>query len=140
MLHCKNCGVALDENVSFCPECGAKVGVGNRFCGHCGQAVYPEDEYCANCHAPLKDVYRDEHRSTDSNYLPADKDKVVAILLCLFLGGLGIHNFYLGETKKGIIRIVFTVLVCGLGELFALIDLILLIVGSYKWNPDGSFF
>lgn len=35
---------------------------------------------------------------------------VVAILLALFLGGLGVHNFYLGFTQKGIVQLVLSVL------------------------------
>lgn len=35
------------------------------------------------------------------------KEKVVAILLCFFLGGFGIHKFYLGQTGYGIIYLLF---------------------------------
>ncbi len=34
------------------------------------------------------------------------KDRTVAILLCFFLGGFGIHKFYLGKTFAGIIYLV----------------------------------
>ncbi len=37
------------------------------------------------------------------------KSKVAAALLCFFLGGLGIHRFYLGYTTIGIVQI----LTCG---------------------------
>ncbi len=39
---------------------------------------------------------------------PAHKDKIAAALLALFLGGLGIHKFYLGKAGAGI-----TMLLCG---------------------------
>lgn len=35
------------------------------------------------------------------------KNKTTAALLALFLGGIGIHNFYLGKGGKGIIAIIF---------------------------------
>jgi TM2 domain-containing membrane protein YozV len=35
------------------------------------------------------------------------KEKTVAALLALFLGGFGIHCFYLGKTAKGIIYLIF---------------------------------
>jgi len=35
------------------------------------------------------------------------KDKKTAAILALFLGGLGIHRFYLGQTVKGIFSILF---------------------------------
>jgi len=38
------------------------------------------------------------------------KSQVLAAVLAFFLGGLGIHNFYLGNSKKGIIQLVGTLL------------------------------
>ncbi|MCX7953578.1 MAG: NINE protein [Bacteroidales bacterium] len=35
-----------------------------------------------------------------------EKDQIIALLLCLFLGMLGIHSFYLGNKRKGIIQLV----------------------------------
>ncbi len=35
------------------------------------------------------------------------KNKIVAALLAFFLGGFGIHKFYLGQTFKGIIYLIF---------------------------------
>ncbi len=34
-------------------------------------------------------------------------NKVVAAILALFLGGLGIHKFYLGQVKQGVLYFVF---------------------------------
>lgn len=39
-----------------------------------------------------------------------DKSKIVAALLAFFLGGLGIHDFYLGNKRGGIIKLVGTLL------------------------------
>lgn len=33
------------------------------------------------------------------------KNKLLALLLCFFLGGLGAHNFYLGHKTKGLIQL-----------------------------------
>lgn len=38
-----------------------------------------------------------------------NKQKVVAGLLAIFLGSYGIHNFYLGYTKKAVIQLVCTI-------------------------------
>ena len=35
------------------------------------------------------------------------KNKGIAILLALFLGGLGAHKFYMGENTKGILFLLF---------------------------------
>lgn len=40
-------------------------------------------------------------------YNNVKKDKTTAWLLCFFLGGLGIHKFYLGQTAAGIFYILF---------------------------------
>lgn len=42
--------------------------------------------------------------------MPQSKSKVAAGLLAIFLGGLGIHKFYLGYTTQGIILLLVTIL------------------------------
>lgn len=42
----------------------------------------------------------------DNNIAVSSKSRLKALLLSIFLGGLGIHNFYLGQIIKGIVRII----------------------------------
>lgn len=58
------------------------------------------------------------------------KQKMVAGLLGIFLGGIGVHNFYLGYTKKAIIQIVVTLVTCGLGGWWGIIEGILILCGK----------
>ena len=58
------------------------------------------------------------------------KSKLVAGLLGIFLGGFGVHRFYLGYTGIGIAQIVVTLATCGFGALWGLIEGILILVGS----------
>ena len=58
----------------------------------------------------------------------SSKNRLVALLLCLFLGGLGIHRFYAGKIGTGIIWLITG----GLFGIGALIDLILIICGKFK--------
>jgi len=62
----------------------------------------------------------------------SDKGYVPAILLCLFLGPLGVHRFYVGKIGTGLLMLVT---LGGLG-IWALIDLIMIIIGSFK-DKDG---
>ncbi|MBN1173438.1 MAG: TM2 domain-containing protein [Micromonosporaceae bacterium] len=55
------------------------------------------------------------------------KSWIVALLLCFFLGAIGVHRFYVGKIGTGVLQIVT---LGGLG-LWVLIDLIMIIVGKF---------
>lgn len=126
-MYCKNCGEQMNDNQAICLKCGVKTGQGNGFCANCGQPVAPEAEVCLSCGVAVKKA---------GNF--GKYDKVTIAVICFFLGGLGIHNFMLGETKKGIIKIVFS-LCFGIGAILALIDFIRILMDSYEVNPDKFF-
>ena len=61
------------------------------------------------------------------------RKKTTAILLCVFLGGVGGHRFYLGYTLFGIIQL-FT----GVGfAIWAIIDLVRIVQGNML-DYDGN--
>jgi hypothetical protein len=60
------------------------------------------------------------------------KNKMVALLLCIFLGGVGAHRFYVGKIGTGIIYL-FTGGLFGIGWI---VDIILIAVGSFKDKFD----
>ena len=59
------------------------------------------------------------------------KNKVVAGLLALFLGSLGVHHFYLGSSMAGVVTIVAC---CGLSGILPLVEAIMLFI-----MPDAEF-
>lgn len=62
------------------------------------------------------------------------KSQLVALLICFFVGTLGIHRFYLGYTWQGVVQLL-TLGGCGI---WALIDLIRIITGDLK-PKDGEY-
>jgi TM2 domain-containing membrane protein YozV len=65
-----------------------------KFCHACGAEIDARAEICPKC-----GVRQIAHGS--------GKSRPVAALLALFLGGLGIHKFYLGKTVLGVIYLIF---------------------------------
>lgn len=55
------------------------------------------------------------------------KDKVAAGLLAIFLGGLGIHYFYLGKTTGGLVCILLTFITCGIWSVISFIQGIIML-------------
>jgi TM2 domain-containing membrane protein YozV len=68
----------------------------------------------------------------NSNSEVSKRRYVPAVLLCFFLGTLGVHRFYLGKTGTGILMLLT---LGGLG-IWALIDFVRLVVGSMH-DSDG---
>lgn len=73
---------------------------------------------------------------------PQPKSRVAAGLLGIFLGGLGIHRFYLGYTTIGVIQIILTVflgiLTLGLVGLWGLIEGIMILAGANYFRQDAK--
>ena len=79
-MYCKFCGAEIDDDCVVCPHCGKQV-------------------------APLKT----EETTIESIFGENvnGKNKLIAALLALFLGDFGIHHFYLGNNRAGILSVIF---------------------------------
>ncbi len=65
------------------------------------------------------------------------KQKMVAGLLGIFLGAWGVHSFYLGDSKKGVIQIVVSLVTCGIGGLWGLIEGVMILTGNINTDANG---
>lgn len=64
----------------------------------------------------------------------SEKSFVATLILCLLLGGLGVHRFYVGKIGTGIIWL----LTLGLLGIGALVDVIVIAVGNFK-DKQGKY-
>ncbi|RED24772.1 TM2 domain-containing membrane protein YozV [Flavobacterium cutihirudinis] len=63
-----------------------------------------------------------------------ENKKISAGILAILLGALGIHKFYLGYTKEGIIQLILG-LMCGIGGVIGIVEGII-----YLTKSDEDFF
>jgi len=111
----------------MCVSCGCPPHAGEKFCQNCGGDTEPIADICIKCGVRL------------TKGAPADaKSKLAAGLLGIFLGGLGVHRFYLGFVGMGIIQIIVTIITFGFGAIWGLIEGILLLTGSMDKDVKGN--
>ena len=65
---------------------------------------------------------------TENTVQKSEKGFVPTLLLAFFLGGLGIHRFFVGKIGTGILQLIT---LGGLG-IWALIDIIMIVLGAFK--------
>ena len=155
---CNNCGTELAEGAQFCATCGTPVVAP---APQPEQAAAPQPEQAA-APQPEQAAYQPYGQAPQQPYgqppygqapqqpygqppygqqppaggYLAGKDKTTMILICLFLGGLGIHNFMMGESKKGVIKIVAS-MCFGIGAILAIIDLVKICTDKYVVDPNA---
>lgn len=97
------------------------------YCRKCGAEIADDARFCPLCGAPVN--------GTTSPYDPSvsRKSRLIAALLCWFLGVFGAHRFYVGRPVSAIFMILT---IGGLG-LWAFVDLIVIVCGDFK-DSDGN--
>ncbi len=106
-MYCQKCGKELSDQASFCPSCGQQVKT----------PVTPTAQPGFASDKPM-----------------SPHSRLAALLLCIFLGGIGVHRFYVGKVGTGV-AMIFTL--GGLG-IWVLIDLIMIVVGNFK-DVNGKY-
>ena len=71
------------------------------------------------------------------------KSRVAAGILAILLGHLGIHSFYLGNTSRGLMQLLISLLTCGVGwiimSIWGILDGIKLLDGRINIDANGVF-
>lgn len=79
----------------------AMRGVDEKYCTNCAAAISAQAEICPKCGVRQLPVPGSLGAMT-----PTGKNKVVAALFAILLGGIGIHKFYLGRIGQGVIYLL----------------------------------
>jgi TM2 domain-containing membrane protein YozV len=117
---CQNCGTQLDDSQAFCTNCGAP------------QNGTPQPQQSTQ---QFQQSAQQFQQGAPIN--PQAKSKIAAGLLGIFLGAWGVHNFYLGNTGRGIAQIIVTIVTCGIGALWGFIEGIMILTGSINTDANG---
>ena len=134
-MNCKYCGQLIEESVKFCP--------------HCGKSTAEEAPKAENTHTYESIPAPEVTPVPPAVHNVEQKSRTVAglmgILFGVFLGGLGIHNFYLGYTKKAVAQL----LLCILGSclivgplasgIWCLVEGIMIIAGNINTDANGIY-
>jgi TM2 domain-containing membrane protein YozV len=131
-MKCPNCGRETQDQTKFCGFCGADM---NKTMSKKQKTIQPElmDE---------KDVKRDQSQSSNPQTEP--KSKLVAGLLGIFVGSLGIHNFYLGYTNRGVLQLLLStvgsLVIIGpiIAGVWGLIEGIQILIGEINVDANGK--
>lgn len=139
-MFCRNCGKELVGTPEICLGCGAKPHAGNSFCAECGGPTTAMAEICVKCGVRLAGA---TPAAVAAEVSP--KSRLVATLLCVFLGVFGAHRFYIGHIGPAVGMLILgilgygTIWIWGLGLIFlipvgiwAFVDFILIVTGSMK--------
>ena len=105
-----------------------------KYCTNCGKEINEGADICLNCGKIVN--------KNINSYNPNAKNKVIAGLFGIFLGCFGIHNFYLGYTKKALAQLLITVLSCFtlsfISYIWGLIEGILILCGNINCDANGN--
>ena len=100
------------------------------YCKHCGAEINENAVVCVKCGCAVNDSF---YRSQTVDKNASDKNWLVTTILCLCLGFIGAHRFYVGRMGSAILMLLTW---GGLG-IWALIDLLVIISGNFK-DSEGK--
>ena len=97
---CPQCAAPIDPGAAACTLCGEKLAVQQA----AQQVQQPQTVYVQQ---PQPQVVTQQVYMTGINPSWPVKSKIAAGLLGIFLGGIGVHKFYMGKIGMGILYLLF---------------------------------
>ena len=115
---CKYCGSKIGSNNAFCTNCGKSFSVQTVQCKNCGAENQPDFMFCGKCGQRLYPVHP-ENQNAQSQFNASGqpcttmdgispKSRLTALMLGIFVGSFGAHNFYLGIISRGVAQAVIS--------------------------------
>jgi len=83
----------------------ASKGLDEKYCSECGAVIKARAEICPKC--GVRQIAKPGSLNLGQT-APNGKSRIAAAILAFFLGGFGIHKFYLGQVGLGIVYLVFS--------------------------------
>lgn len=128
---CPTCAEYMEDGA--CRFCTSKdpSSEGSKKCPMCAEVVKASAKKCRFCGEILDIKMRVEAENL------AAKSKIIFQILAFFLGGLGIHNFYIGRYAVGALQLCLTLFTGGIG-LFVVIPWVLVEIFVISKDSNGK--
>lgn len=99
-------------------------------CSRCGAQLNGNEDFCPKCGNNLTNSYQQATAGVSS------KSRLLTLLLAIFFGLFGVHRFYVGKFGTGILMILLNA--TGIGEIWCIIDIILIAIGEFKDKNENK--
>ena len=133
-MFCKQCGKQIDDGQELCEDCKNNANVNSNANSNANANMNNGTNPTVNVN--VNTGYNNPNPNTQQ------KSKIAGGLLGIFLGGLGVHNFYLGYTGKAVAQLLISLLSCGFlawaSAIWGLIEGILILTGSISVDGNGN--
>lgn len=111
----------------FCKDCLVEV-KGKMYCKEDLDKVFDEKKESTAATPQINITNTNTNANLNGGLPIVRKKKIVALILCLLLGGIGAHRFYVGKVGTGLLYL----LTLGFGGIGVLFDLIMIAIGSFR--------
>ena len=110
-----------------------KPGWDEMYCSSCGAIIKRRAEICVKCGVKVGGPSAGDAATGFSS-----KSRLVAGILGVLLGSIGVHRFYLGNVGIGILQIFVSLITLGVGSLWGFIEGIIILAGGNWKDARGQ--